>query len=135
MTGASPGSHSAMTSFEADVADSFPRPPARHTSDDEFHVERLLLNVGHGSQRLLGERTTYRTDANSNIQQTDGTRAGFLDSAQFGTICYGSGYIVVFTLKRSFYSTTSAVPPVYCLILQQRDSHSVWSHRERKTKP
>ena len=47
-----------MTSFEADVADSFPRPPARHTSDDEFHVERLLLNVGHGSQRLLGERTT-----------------------------------------------------------------------------
>ena len=42
----------------------------------------------------------------------------------------------VFTLNRSFYSTTSAVPPVSFLILHRREIQILWSQtvRQRKTK-
>ena len=35
-------------------------------------------------------------------------------------------YVVVFTLHRSFYPTTSAVPPVSFLILYARDIQILW---------
>ena len=41
---------------------------------------------------------------------------------------------VVFTLNRSFYPTTSAVQPVSVLILHPRDTNSVVTQRQRKTK-
>ena len=44
--------------------------------------------------------------------------------------------VVVFTLNRSFYPTTSAVPPVSFLILHPREIQILWSQtvRQRKTK-
>ena len=44
--------------------------------------------------------------------------------------------VVVFTLKRSFYPTTSAVHPVSFLILHPREIQILWSQtvRQRKTK-
>ena len=44
--------------------------------------------------------------------------------------------VVVFTLNRSFYPTTSAVPPVSFLILHPREMQIMWSQtvRQRKTK-
>ena len=44
--------------------------------------------------------------------------------------------VVVFTLNRSFYPTTSAVPPVSFLILHPREIQIMWSQtlRDRKTK-
>ena len=38
--------------------------------------------------------------------------------------------VVVFTLNRSFYPTTSAVPPVSFLILHPRDTRILWSDSE-----
>ena len=38
--------------------------------------------------------------------------------------------VVVFTLNRSFYPTTSAVPPVSSLILHPRDTNSVVTDSE-----
>ena len=38
--------------------------------------------------------------------------------------------IVVFTLNRSFYPTTSAVPPVSFLILDPREIQILWSDSE-----
>ena len=35
--------------------------------------------------------------------------------------------VVVFTLNRSFYPTTSAVPPVSVLILHPREIQFIWS--------
>ena len=44
--------------------------------------------------------------------------------------------VVVFTLNRSFYPTTSAVPPVSFLILHPREIQILWSKtvRQKKTK-
>ena len=41
--------------------------------------------------------------------------------------------VVVFTLNRSFYPTTSVVPPVSLLILHPRDTNSAVTVRQRKT--
>ena len=38
---------------------------------------------------------------------------------------YGVLIVLVLTLNRSFYPTTSAVPPVFFLILHPRDTNSV----------
>ena len=40
--------------------------------------------------------------------------------------------VVVFTLNRSFYSTTSAVPPVSFLILHPREIQILWSQWDRE---
>ena len=44
--------------------------------------------------------------------------------------------VVVFTLNRSFYPATSAVPPVSFLIIRPREIQILWSQtvRQRKTK-
>ena len=44
--------------------------------------------------------------------------------------------VVVFTLNRSLYPTTSAVPPESFLILHAREIQTLWSHTvgQRKTK-
>ena len=39
-------------------------------------------------------------------------------------------FAVVFTLNRSFYPTTSAVPPVSFLILHPREIQIMWSQTE-----
>ena len=43
-------------------------------------------------------------------------------------------FVVVFTLNRSFYPTTSAVPPVSFVILHPRGIQIMWSQWDRKTK-
>ena len=40
--------------------------------------------------------------------------------------------VVVFTLNRSFYPTTSAVPPVSFLILHPREMQIMWSQTVRQ---
>ena len=40
--------------------------------------------------------------------------------------------VVVFELNRSFYSTTSAVPPVSFLILHPREIQIMWSDTEKE---
>ena len=50
---------------------------------------------------------------------------------------YYIAVVVVFTLNRSFYPTTSAVPPVSFLILHPREIQIMWSQtvRQKKNKP
>ena len=72
--------------LEADVADSLPRPPVRHTPDDELPVQPLLLSVGSGrDDGLKSELPGEQRDADLNRHQTDGTGAGLLYSARYVT--------------------------------------------------